>query len=1450
MSKFINLNRSFAPIPKDREFNEEEHELDLYFGFSGFPGRQKWNQLLQFRRVIILAEAGAGKTCEIREATRRLREEGKQAFFFRLEFLYSDFTTSFEIGTEDEFKQWLSLDEPAWFFLDSVDEARLGNPKNFEVAIRNFAIKIGDNKQRAYIFITSRVSEWRPQSDLSLIKEQLPFFEQVSIPEKKIEDVPVVFNKTTSDEIKTKMQEGNSPLDPSIFSLLPLDKDQIRTFAQDDGVQQVNDFLDAIEKAEADIFTKRPLDLVDLIGYWKKHGAIANRAKLIEFSITSKLSEHDPDRNAILLLTVENARVGSEMIAAAATFQKKDRILISDKNPDPAIKSGSIDASGVLMDWDFNSIRALLQRPIYDNAIYGTVRFHHRSVREFLTAKWLHKLLMQGKSRRSVESLFFKVLYGQELLVPSMRPILSWLILFDDHIREKTATLSPEVFIQGGDPSALPSEVRKNLLIKYCAVYVDQAYTDLSFDLSEIRRFAHPDLDGTISSLLDIYCENEEIRQLLLRIVWQGGLRDCTEKAITFALDNRKDVYTRIFAIRAVAAGSDVLQESLIKTLLTDHTMQDEEIIGELINSYAPKKLSIKEVISFLKRLEESTMRVNTWIYRPLKELCLNKSSDDKIIEWIREFYLLIKQPPFIEQRYYEVSQKYDWLFPLACLLVERLVRIKHPDALDICVIEIISISQNESHYGGFYGEKHSIAELVPEWSDLNWALFWYDVTIARKACDRKKGERLTRWQQVVFINYYWRFNVDDYETAIENIQVKENIDDRLIALSVAFKLYVEGGRGLVRLNKLKKAVQEYTELEKALYQYLHPPKMAENIRRYQRQEAYYKRMQKKREKEKARNKQEWSKWLRTNTHVLRDTSKAMEGKIWNATRYLLNELMNMNKDSNKWAVVEWEYLIPEYGQEVAEAYRDDCIEYWRKYRPKVRSEGILNPHSIPIAVIIGLSGFKMESRQEPNWPNNLTEDEVDLACRYAFHELNGFPDWFQGLHSVFPDIVEKRVLNEIEWELSQYTGEERCYYILHDVSWQLDWIKPKISDRILSFLGRYEPKHDNTVQDALGIVLSCPGLNRKVFIDIAKTKVQDIPSGNRQALWLAGWMCVEAEGALQALQNVLSKITDPAQATEFSMRFIVGLLGERLERAVTQYQDYINPNILLPLLKLMYTHIRLEDDIDRLGGGTYSPGLRDHAQDGRERLFELLKNIPGKATYLALMNLAKHNPNNVMRSRCLTYAKHRAEADTEIEPWNPGDITQFAMEAEKAPQNHRELYELAISRLLDLKTDLEEGDASNAEILRSAKDERNHRIYIGGWLREHSKGKYNVPQEEELADRKKPDIRIHGLGFDGPVPIELKIADNWPGSKLFESLHYQLCGQYLRDARSNNGIYMIVYRGEETAWVHPRSGGKVEFSTLIQLLKKEAEKIVMDDSKIEAIEIIDIDLTQRNRKR
>jgi hypothetical protein len=191
----------------------------------------------------------------------------------------------------------------------------------------------------------------------------------------------------------------------------------------------------------------------------------------------------------------------------------------------------------------------------------------------------------------------------------------------------------------------------------------------------------------------------------------------------------------------------------------------------------------------------------------------------------------------------------------------------------------------------------------------------------------------------------------------------------------------------------------------------------------------------------------------------------------------------------------------------------------------------------------------------------------------------------------------------------------------------------------------------------------------------------------------------------------------------------------------------------------------------------------------------------------------------------------------------------QFNDQLERTPANHRQLFELACMRLVDLKSDLETGDASVASILKKVTRESHVRNYIGGWLRDRARTRYTIPQEEEFADATRPDLRFHGTTFDGPVPMELKLADNWTGPHLFERLENQLCRDYLRDSRSNRGIFGLVYRGKTKRWALPNSSTRVNFDGLVRALEEHWTRLSTRLPNVEEVRVIGIDLTKRNSK-
>jgi hypothetical protein len=308
-------------------------------------------------------------------------------------------------------------------------------------------------------------------------------------------------------------------------------------------------------------------------------------------------------------------------------------------------------------------------------------------------------------------------------------------------------------------------------------------------------------------------------------------------------------------------------------------------------------------------------------------------------------------------------------------------------------------------------------------------------------------------------------------------------------------------------------------------------------------------------------------------------------------------------------------------------------------------------------------------------------------------------------------------------------------------------------------------------------------------------------------------------------------------------MIYVTHLFAGRRSEEGGARQMLLTPATLSRLYLLMNKHIRRGDDVDRAGTGVYSPGLRDDAQEARDGLLERLRKIPGKEAFLAVADIARAHPERPWLARL---AHEKAETDGDLEEFTPTAVRELHDKHERTPADHMQLAELAVMRLLDLKDDLEQGDSSVAAILRTIRKETDMRKYIGRELREKAFGRYVIPQEEELADARKPDLRFHGVGFDAQVPVELKLADKWTGSRLFERFENQLAGDYLRDGRSRRGVFLLVRTGQREHWSLP-SGERVDFEGLIEALRRRWVELSIHRPTIDDIIVIGVDLTKRD---
>lgn len=161
-NEYIALNRTFSNL---HQYGEPEGTDENYFDWEPFGEDSTtysihWQELIQKDKVVILVEAGAGKTDELLAIREELHEQGYAAFFLRLEWLLKhDFQLLDNLNTQQQkrrFQEWQESSEAesiAYFFLDSYDEAKLKNPTSLGAILTRFVNQIGsENLRRTRVF--------------------------------------------------------------------------------------------------------------------------------------------------------------------------------------------------------------------------------------------------------------------------------------------------------------------------------------------------------------------------------------------------------------------------------------------------------------------------------------------------------------------------------------------------------------------------------------------------------------------------------------------------------------------------------------------------------------------------------------------------------------------------------------------------------------------------------------------------------------------------------------------------------------------------------------------------------------------------------------------------------------------------------------------------------------------------------------------------------------------------------------------------------------------------------------------------------------------------------------------------------------------------------------------------------------------------------------------------
>ena len=1456
MIQFIDLDRRFRE-PTDEELGDIGR-----FGFLNSydfrPRGFSWSKLLTYSRVILLAEAGSGKTEEMKQQQKKLVETGKFAFFVPLESLDRERLTEC-LSSEDErqFVKWKSDEQaPAWFFLDAVDELKLTEGK-LDRALTRLSREINGHLHRVHVIISCRPSDWRPDRDLPTVQDRLPVpRERGDIPSRSSKeifreslernqgiDIFRAEEAMQNQSADTGQPEGSTSIEDGIQTMvmLPMRREQIEHFAEESGMNEPSAFLDEVFKQRAWSFARRPLDLINLITIWNKQKHLGTRAEQHETNVETRL-ESDSERQDRGVLTDANARLGAERLALALALTRTRTIRSSGQTLDATRTDNVLEAAKTLPDWTEEEQQTLLRRGLFDPATYGRVRFHHRSVQEYLAACRLQALRNQGMSKKAVFRLLFAEQYGEKVVFPSMREIAAWLALWDKDVCNKLLEREPEALLSLGDPETLDLDTRSKLVRKFVDKYGHGGWHGLRREiLGEVPRLAHPGLAPVVRKCWDNNPTNAEVRSLLLEMILQGPIIDCADLARDAAVDRSLDIPDRITAIRAMLAcglnndvrriaGDMLLKESswpdgIVHRVAADLFSYEIITVEELVAlmEHRPEPESITEGFGWASRSIVAT--IQPW---SLSAIALRNKMADLI--WS-------KREPIRQFR--PARSKFDYLAEALARLCDRQLSEEphqHPDdgLIRACVIASLFDSSGNGWRKTFENLRAHFKDNVTLRSVAFWAeLDCIDEDIPDRN-DRDNFQNIQNMQGHSLTGFLTETDRPWLETAIADQSRPER---RGVALHAWIRIWRELRRDTSALDTIRHMLQDDPALEQIFAENTAPPEEDEERQEHlQRQPA-----------QNDRKAQYLEKWIKWRDELLANPDNAFSEEKQESTVIGLFQWWCEPDLGSKYNIWNKEAITQAFNRDIADRAEQAFQEFWRTTTPPVlwSARPVEERNSTPWKWLCGLWCVLAEA-STPGWTDSLSCKEARTAAIYATVELNNFPSFITDLTTSHPEEVDEVIGGELSAELD-ISDSDDLLPILHKLTNAPGCLKQLLEPRLLAALlsGANAFSQENWGANHITSVLqildeTSSERDREKIVQECAERYEAAPLGPLALAWLKGLFRFDAERGTQALIASLADSEDPV-IRERALGIFADFFGGHDVIVFKIADPERHAEALGQLVQCVHTFLRLEDDHVH----EESRDTRDDAERARGFLLSRLLNMPGPEAHRVALNFTKEDVFDDLSDYIQLQIRRRTatDADAEFASYAPEDVIALEQRYEAPPKDRDGLFAVMMERLDDLQHYFINDDFTDRVTVRSIKEETEMQRTLAWRIRDKANGAYKVTREEEVADNKRPDIRLWTVKNDQKAAVEVKIAYKYSLTQLEKALRNQLVGQYLRPSYCKAGCLLLTHHKKERYWMCPDTGKRLDFSEAVAWLNRKVQALEQEKQDIR-LAVFGLDLT------
>jgi hypothetical protein len=1407
------IQRSFRDL-SDAEVADIEKASIL--ARAGWRGGFGWDELLRSDRVLIVSEAGAGKTYECQAQQERLWSVGEPAFFLDLATLAGSSVREMLSQEEEErFEVWLrSQSDVATFFLDSIDELKLTLGK-FDQALKRLNKALAGQLGRARIFITTRPVP----VDRELIVRHL------AIPAStEAEPTAEAFADVVMDRGKKKPPDDSKPKAWRNIGLMPLSREQMREFAVLQRVPDPDALLADIRRRDAEDFAERPQDLIELCSDWCAHQRIRTHREQVETNIATKLKP-STERKERAALAQEKAIEGASRLALAAMLIRKLTLRHSAESDSILASEAALDVSKILPDWDADERATLLERPLFGFASYGRVRFHHRSVVEFLAAKRLDALLARRVSIKAIKRLLFtETAQGARTVRPSMRPVAAWLALSQDTVFDDIVAIDPAVVLDHGDPQSLRLSQRIRALEGYVDRYGGGGWRGLSTPRIQVHRFASAELNDAVKLLWRKGIENPEVRDLLLQMIGVGKLGGCADIAHEVAMDSVRAIGERSFALDALLQLNDPRVEAIAASLETDYIRWPDAMARHAALDLFPKHLPVPRLLNILRRVKENSRSVGDLNYRLPREIEAGELSPE-YLDQLRQGLtaLLVNGATWEHDKFPHLRTKRpDLIAALVAACHRQSIQGIRTESWITSSLLAVRLSDKGRSEKEAWTELRCPLKSLPAY--VRESAFWKEDAFLANLHKSKDA-----WHRLFDLSRYGGIQLDDEHDAgwvrSRLSDTKEPVDHREMMLWAEMMLINRNAADRRKLlESLKPLVSDVPSLVLIIDNQLKPQMVSAELRRL---EAQNEKRGKQAERRTAKAHGSWVMFWR---EIVRDPGKVFAADRAENTAWNLWQAVERSGNESRASGWNRRFIEAQFGKDVADRLQETMMAAWRKDKPTLRSERPADEkNSFLVRWQFGLAGIAAEA-EDPNWAKRVTEQEAELACRYSPIELNGFPSWLESLAIEYPAAVDRVVGEELTVSLRETVDQNAYSMLLQNILHASAIVAALFIPRIRTWLTEVAkadatfnaPQSEQNLRQAVEILLKNANEDDRLFIEsTAKQRLSNDLAMPFASVWLPALLHVNPMAGVEVLEL---RLRDSSVSTTGAGVELFAELFDRNHGGIgfdLSAPGFTAP-LLLRLLRLAYRHVRIEDDAYH--EGHYSPGTRDYAERGRNAVLNALLGKTGPEGWAVKLEMANDPLFAHLKDRAIALAQEKAAEEADSVALTETEFNVLDKSGEAPPSTNQAMFALMRDRLDDID-DLLLQDISPRQLWANITDEHVMRRELARELRNAANQNYTVDQESVTADEKETDIRLRSTGSRQQAAIELKLGDNRSATDLFNTIKDQLLTKYMAADECRAGCLLVTI-SKDREWEHPKTGKRVDFDSLMDLLREEAKRL------------------------